>query len=93
VRKSTNGGLNWSFVSSPATISTGSYGTYCRYFKRPAKIHSNITAYSNYIAVSYVSDYNGYCNVAAAYSNDGGSTWTRKFIYPSSRDQVLPMIA
>jgi len=93
VRKSTNGGLNWSFVSSPATISTGSYGTSCRYFKRPAKIHSNITAYSNYIAVSYVSDYNGYCNVAVAYSNDGGSTWTRKFIYPSSRDQVLPMIA
>jgi len=91
VRKSTDNGATWTSLGDAVSFSPGS-STACPNFNRPAKIHNNITAQGNNIAVAFIKPNGSYCNVGVAYSTDGGLTWNNKYVAQASTDQVLPMI-
>jgi len=92
VRKSTDNGATWTSLGDAVSFNPGS-STACPNFNRPAKIHNNITAQGNNIAVSFIKPNGSYCNVGIAYSTNGGSTWSNKYVAQTSTDQILPMVA
>ncbi len=92
VLKSTDNGATWTSLGDAISFNPGS-STSCPSFNRPAKIHNHITAQGNNIAVSFIKPNGSYCNVGIAYSTNGGSTWSNKYVAQTSTDQILPMVA
>jgi hypothetical protein len=85
-------GATWTSLGNVVSFNSGS-STSCPSFNRPAKIHNHITAQGNNIAVSFIKPNGSYCNVGIAYSTNGGSTWSNKYVAQTSTDQILPMVA
>jgi len=92
VLKSTDNGATWTSLGNAVSFNPGS-STACPNFNRPAKIHNHITSQGNNIAVSFIKPNGSYCNVGIAYSTNGGSTWSNRYVAQASTDQILPMVA
>ncbi len=84
-------GVSW---DSPYFIAYNIYSSYsCYNFNRPVATFLDLTACSDgKLAIAYLNDLGGRCNVMVATANTWYGSWDEHIVMPSPNEQIIPSV-